>query len=93
MGDCEVTYTYNSLSEKIDYFFGEEVLNLLSAGWSIFVWCQEHGVKNITEGKQTKDGRVDVGGVVVTLDPSLLPHIELCGGCCGLFLQFLQGVL
>ncbi len=75
LGDCEVTYTYNSLSERIDYFFGEEVLKLLSAGWSIFVWCQEHCVKNTTEGKQTKESGVQVAGVVVTLDPSLLPHI------------------
>ncbi len=79
-----------SLPERIYYFFGKEVLNLLSAGRSLFVWVQEHGVKDITEGKQTKESGVQVAGVVVALDSPLFPHIHLGGRYCGWFVQFLQ---
>ena len=46
------------------------------------VWVQEHCVKDITEGKQTKDGGVQVAGVLVTLDTtavSNVPHHLLSG--------------
>ncbi len=46
------------------------------------VWVQEHGVKDITEGKQTKYSGVHVAGVLVTLDTttvSNVPHHLLSG--------------
>ncbi len=52
---------------------------LVSGG---LVWVQEHGVKDITEGKQTKESGVQVAGVLVTLDTTALsnvPHHLLSG--------------
>ena len=49
---------------------------VLIAGDIGFVWVQEDGVKDITEGKQTKDGRVQVAGVLVTLDTTTVSNVS-----------------
>ena len=67
------TWSCYLLSKWIDNAFPKNTAYLFPT----FVSCpfQEHGIKNVTQCKQSKHGCIQVGRILVALNPSTIPQV------------------